>query len=94
MDKRHSRSKTSITIIKATEQVTKKPYSEPEKRQEKKQVEMLSNLTDNQVKSEEYNQAKKQVKMQYEDKKPDNTETIKRSQLVQRTIFDVIKENS
>jgi DNA replication protein DnaD len=89
-----SRSKTSITISNYPEQTIEKPYPEPDKGQKKGQVEIQPNYTDNQVNSEDQVQEKKQVKIQNKDKITDNARTEKCSQILQRSIFDEIKENS
>jgi hypothetical protein len=88
-----SRSKTAITITNDPGKTSEKPYPEPDKRQQKRHVEILSNSIDNKAKSEDYIQEEKQVKIQYKDKQTDNTKTIKVPQIVQRSIFDEINEN-
>jgi DNA replication protein DnaD len=89
-----SRSKTSITITNYPEKTTEKPYTEPNKRQQKRQVEIQSNFTGNQAKSKDCNQEEKQVKIQNEDKITDSNKSEKGSHIVQRSIFDEIRENS
>lgn len=89
-----SRSKTSIVISNYPEQTTEKPYPEPEKEQHERQVEIQTNCTDNQAKSEEHIQVEKQVRIQKEDRNTDNKNTIKKSKIVQRSIFDEINGNS
>lgn len=88
-----SRSKTFITITNYPEKTSEKLYTKPDKRQQKRQVEIQSNFTGNQTKSKDCNQEEKQVKIQNEDKISDSNKAEKGPQIVQRSIFDEINEN-